>query len=99
MRLGIYFQHRVFLLPSWQWVQTERFSEACATSTSHYFQLVQLITGPVKSCLVTYRKKLEEMDFVDEEFLHKKINNKEVYMWIMWVICAIEDIPENSCSS
>ena len=32
------------------------------------------------------------MYFVDEEFLHKKINNEEVYMWIM---CDTEDIPED----
>ena len=30
-----------------------------------------------------YRKKLEEVDFVVEEFLHKKINKKDVYMWII----------------
>ena len=28
---------------------------------------------------VTHRKKLEEVDFVDEEFQHKKINNKDFY--------------------
>ena len=32
------------------------------------------------------------MYFVDEKFLHKKINNEDVYMWIM---CDTEDIPEN----
>ena len=32
------------------------------------------------------------MYFVDEEFLHKKINNEDVYMWIM---CDTEDIPED----
>ena len=32
---------------------------------------------------INYRKKLEEMDFVVEEFLHKKINKKDVYMWII----------------
>ena len=31
---------------------------------------------------VTHRKKIEEVDFVDEEFQHKKINNKDFYMWI-----------------
>ena len=28
-------------------------------------------------CFVTYRMKLDEVDFVDEEFLPKKINNRE----------------------
>ena len=32
---------------------------------------------------VTHRKKLEEMDFVDEEFLYKKVNKNDVYMRIM----------------
>ena len=27
-------------------------------------------------------KKLEEVDFVDKRFLHKKINKNSVYMWI-----------------
>ena len=34
-----------------------------------------------------HRKKLEEVDFVDEEFLHKKINKNGVYMRIM--VCYI----------
>ena len=28
-------------------------------------------------CFVTYRMKLDEVDFADEEFLPKKINNRE----------------------
>ena len=31
----------------------------------------------------THRKKLEEVDFVNEEFLHKKVNINGVYMRIM----------------
>ena len=27
--------------------------------------------------------KLEQVDFVDEEFLLKKIDNKDVYIWIL----------------
>ena len=42
---------------------------------------------------VTHRKKLEEMDFVDEEFLHKKVD-KMAFIWGLW--CATEDIPENT---
>ena len=37
----------------------------------------------MQSWFDTYRKKLEEMDFVDEEFLHKKVNKNGVYMRIM----------------
>ena len=52
-------------------------------SSSDNYQLVQLSGSPVNSCFVIYKKKLEEMEFADEEFLRKKINNKDVYMWIM----------------
>ena len=34
-----------------------------------------------------HRKKLEEVDFVDEEFLHKTVNKNGVYMRIM--VCYI----------
>ena len=37
------------------------------------------------SWFVTHRKKLKEVDFVDEEFLHKKVNENGVYMRI--VVC------------
>ena len=40
------------------------------------------------SWFVTHRKKYEEVDFVNEEFLHKKINKNGLYMWI----CATQDI-------
>ena len=49
----------------------------------------------MQSWFVTHRKKLEEVDFVDEEFLHKKINKKDVYS-VLW--CATEDIPEDAYS-
>ena len=39
----------------------------------------------VQSWFVTDRKKLEEEEFVDEEFLHKKVNKNDVYMRI--VLC------------
>ena len=32
---------------------------------------------------IFHRKKLEEVDFVDKEFLHKKVNKNGVYMRIM----------------
>ena len=37
----------------------------------------------VHSWFITHIKKLEDVDFVDAEFLHKKININGVYMWIM----------------
>ena len=55
-------------------------------SSSDNFQLAH--TG-----FVTYRKKLEECEFVNKEFLHKKINNKDVYV----DYDAVEDIPEGAC--
>ena len=43
----------------------------------------------MQSCFVTHRKKLEEVDFVDEEFLHKKVK-KGVFMRIM--VCVLRKI-------
>ena len=43
----------------------------------------------------THRKKLEEVDFVDEEFLHKEVNKNDVYMRI--IVCYSR-IPEDKCS-
>ena len=56
-------QYRVFHLFSWPWVWMEGLRGACATSSSHKFQLVQ-------SCFVTNRKNLEEVDLVDKTFLN-----------------------------
>ena len=33
--------------------------------------------------VVTHSKEFEEVDFVDKEFLHKKVNKNGVYMRIM----------------
>ena len=33
----------------------------------------------LQSCIIIYRKKLEEVVFVEEEFLHKKISNEDIY--------------------
>ena len=49
----------------------EQFKEACTIYEEQF------------RWFVTQRKKLEEVDFADEEFQHKKINNKDVYMCIM----------------
>ena len=37
----------------------------------------------LQSYIATYRKKLEEVVFVEEEFLYNKISKKDVHMWIM----------------
>ena len=37
----------------------------------------------MQSWFVTLRKKLEELEFVGEEFVHKKVNKNGVYMRIM----------------
>ena len=44
------------------------------------------------SYIVAYRKKLEEVVFVQEEFLHKKLSNKDVYV----DYGAMADIPEDA---
>ena len=44
---------------------------------------------------ITHRKQLEEVDFDDEAFQHKKTNNKNFYIGL-W--CTTEDIPEDACS-
>ena len=86
VKLGTYSQHRVFPLPCWLQLYMEGFREACTASSSDNFQLVQ-------AYFVTYKKKLEEVDFAHKEFLGKNINN-EVYV----NYGATEDIPKNACS-
>ena len=49
---------------------------------------IQLLQSYIK----TYRKKLENVVFDEEEFLHKKISNKDVYV----DYGAITDIPEDA---
>ena len=74
-RLRTCCQHRVFPLCFYflSLLWRERFGEPCTTSSSDNFQLIQ-------SWIVAYRQKLEELQFVDEEFPNKKINNKDVYI-------------------
>ena len=45
----------------------------------------------LQSYIVTYRKKLEEVAFVEVEFLYKKISKKDVYV----DYGATVDIPED----
>ena len=44
----------------------------------------------LQSFIATYRKKLKEVVFVEEEFLYKKISKKDVYM----DYGATTDIPQ-----
>ena len=46
----------------------------------------------LQSYIVNYRKKLEKVIFVEEEFLHKKIRSKVVYVGYG----AKTDIPEDA---
>ena len=46
----------------------------------------------LQSDIVTYRKKLEEVVFVEEEFLYKKISKKDVYV----DYGATTDIPQDA---
>ena len=39
-------------------------------------------------------RNLKKVDFADKKFLHKEINNKDVYV----DYGVTEDIPENACS-
>ena len=51
----------------------ESLNEIRVAISSENIQLLQ-------SYIVTYRTKLEEVAFVKEEFLYKKISNKDVYV-------------------
>ena len=63
----------------------EGLNEICTAISSENIQLL-------KSYIVTYRKKLEEVVFAEEEFLHKKISNKDIYV----DYGAMEDIAEDA---
>ena len=80
VRLCIYSQRRVFQLPWWYFpVWMERFIDAWIV-----LQVEVLISGWCSRGLSLHRKKLEEVDFVDKEFLHKKINKKGVSICGLW---------------
>ena len=46
----------------------------------------------IQSYIETYRKKLEEVVFIEEEFLYKKISKKDVYV----DYGATADIPQDA---
>ena len=51
----------------------ETLIEICIAMSSDNTQLLQCY-------FAAYRQNLEEVVFVNEEFLHKKISNKDIYM-------------------
>ena len=58
----------------------------CADKTiqgSLYYVQVPVIIFSRSRGFVTHRKKLEEVEFVNEEFQYKTVNNKDFYMWTM----------------
>ena len=61
----------------------EGLNEIRAATSSENIQLLQ-------SYVATYRKKLKEKVFVEEEFLYKKISKKDVYV----DYCATAVIPQ-----
>ena len=63
----------MFPLPCCQRAGIDCLNDIRTAISSENIQLLQ-------SYMATYRKKLEEVAFVDEEFLHKKISKKDVYM-------------------
>ena len=69
-------QRRVFPLPCCLRVGMEGLNDIHTAISSKNIQLLQ-------SYIATYRKNFEEVVFVEEEFLYKKISKKDVYMWIM----------------
>ena len=66
-------QRRAFPLPFCPREGIEYLNEIFTVISSKNIQLLQ-------SHIATYRKKLEEVVFVEEEFLYKKISKKDVYV-------------------
>ena len=61
----------------------EGLNEIRTAISSENIQLLQ-------SYILTYRKKLREVVFVEEERLHKKTSNKDIYL----DYDVMDDIPE-----
>ena len=61
---------RVFPLPCCPWAGMEGLNEIRTAISSENIQLLQ-------NYILTYRKKLKKVVFVEEERLHKKISNKD----------------------
>ena len=78
-------QHGVFPLPCCPRAGMEALNEFCTAISSGNIQLLQ-------SYIATYRKKHEVVVFVDEEFLYKKKNKKDVYV----DYAATADTPDDA---
>ena len=63
----------------------EGFRETCTMSSIDNFQILDFSLLEIN---------LKNVDFTLAEFLHKKINNKDLYV----DYGATEDIPEDACS-
>ena len=72
-------QRRAFPLPCCPRAGMEGLNDIRTAISSENIQLLQ-----------TYRKKLKEVVFVEEEFLYKKISKKDVYV----AYGATADIPQ-----
>ena len=78
-------QRGAFPLPCCPWAGMEGLNEIRTAISNENCQLLQ-------SYIATYRKKLEEVVFVEEEFLYKKISKKDVYV----DYGATADIPQDA---
>ena len=65
-------QRRAFPLPCCPWAGMEGLNDIRTAISSENIQL--------QSYIATYRKKLEEGVFVEEVFLYKMINKKDIYV-------------------
>ena len=68
-----YSQGRAFPLPCCPLADMEGLNDILTAISSENIHLLQ-------SYITTYRKKLEEVVFVEEDFLYKKISKKDVYV-------------------
>ena len=75
------------LIPTGRHRRFDSFNEIRTSISSESIQLLQ-------SYIVTYKKKLEEVFFVEEGFLYKKISKKRVYVHYG----ATVDISQDACS-
>ena len=78
-------QRGAFPLPCCRWAGLEGLNEIRTAISSENIQLLQ-------SYIATYREKLEEVVFLEEELLYKKISKKDVYV----DYGATADIPHDA---
>ena len=78
-------QRGAFPLPCCPWAGLEGLNEIRTAISSENIQLLQ-------SQIATYREKLEEVVFLEEELLYKKISKKDVYE----DYGATADIPQDA---